>query len=63
MQVPELIFNYNAEARFVHQENWLSYPWESPIQHQWKGWNNNDEAFPARQFLVMFTLNEAPLYN
>ena len=61
MQVPELIFNYNAEARFVHQENWLSYP--SPIQHQWKGWNNNDEAFPARQFLVMFTLNEAPLYN
>ena len=63
MQVPELIFNYNAEARFVHQENWLSYPWESPIQHQWKGWNNHDEAFPARQFLVMFTLNEAPLYN
>ena len=62
MQVPELIFNYNAEVRYVHQEHWLSYPWESPIQHQWKSWNNNDEAFPARQFLVMFTLNEVLLY-
>lgn len=57
IQLPELTYNYNAEARYVHQERWLSYPWETPLQHQWQSWNNTDEVFPARQFLTMFTLN------
>ena len=58
IQTPKLATNYNAGAFYVRQEKWFSYPWESPLQHQRKGWNNNDEFFPARQFLVMFTLNE-----
>lgn len=58
IQRPELVTNYNAEARYVHQQRLLSYPWGSPLQHQYKGWDNNDRAFPAQQFLVMFTLND-----
>ena len=57
IQLPELTYNYNAEARYVHQESWLAYPWYSPLQYQWQSWNNTDEVFPARQFLTMFTLN------
>lgn len=49
---------FNAIANYVHQESWLLYPWETPLQHQWRNWNNTDEVFPARQFLTMFTLNK-----
>lgn len=58
IQFPDELVYYNAEVRYVRQERWLSYPWETPIQHQLDGWNNNDEAFPARQFWTTFVLNE-----
>ena len=48
---------FNAQVNYVHQESWLSYPWETALQHQWQGWNNSDKAFPARQFVNMFHLS------
>lgn len=57
-EVPTL---FNAQARYVHQERWLSYPWETPLQHQWQSWNNTDSVFPARQFLTTFSLNHDAL--
>ena len=47
----------NGLVSYVHQERWLSYSWDLPLQHQWRGWDNGDSAFFARQFLPLFTLN------
>ena len=45
-------------ANYVHQESWLNYPWESPIQCLQRGsWSSTDVIFPIRQFMDSFLLN------
>ncbi len=55
---PGLTTNFNAEVCHVHQEFSLSYPWKAPCQYRRESGGNTDLCFPARQFLVLFTLYE-----
>lgn len=53
---PTLITNYNAEARYIHQEFFLSYPWTPPCQYQREVSSSTDFFFSSRQHLALFQL-------
>lgn len=53
---PTLITNYNAEARYIHQELFLSYPWSAPCQYQREISSSTEFFFSSRQHPALFQL-------
>ena len=51
----EQFVNFNADARYTHQEGWLCYPWE-PAEYQ--GWVLGRTRFPAHQAFALFGFRE-----
>ncbi len=51
----EQFVNFNADARYTHQEGWLCYPWE-PAEYQ--GWVFGHTHFPTHQAFALFRFRE-----
>ena len=60
---PGLLYHFNAEVRYAHQEFWACYPWVTPIQYQRSKANNTDPFIPAHQFIPEFSLGLTPSWE
>ena len=58
-----LLYHFNAEVRYAHQEFWACYPWVTPIQYQRSKANNTDPFIPAHQFIPEFSLGLTPSWE